>query len=63
MIEAYDIDRRMVPPESHSGTKVVGAVSYINDAVIVRTLAFNKRVEFLTCKHGRYLSWQVRIKW
>ncbi len=40
----------MIPSESHSRTEIIRAIPDINDPIIVRIVAFEERIEFLTWK-------------
>jgi hypothetical protein len=42
--------RRSIPSESHSRTEIIRAISDVDDAIIVRIVAFEERIEFLTCR-------------
>lgn len=52
--------RRSIPSESHSRTEIIRAISDVDDAIIVRIVAFEERVEFLTCR--RVCLSNVRIE-
>ena len=41
--------RRSIPSESHGRTEIIRAISDVDDAIIVRILAFEERIEFLAC--------------
>ncbi len=42
--------------ESHSRTEIIRAISNVDDAIIVRIVAFEERIEFLTCNDCALLT-------
>ena len=43
-------DDGSIPSESHSRTEIIRTISDVNDAIIIRTVALEERIEFLTCR-------------
>jgi hypothetical protein len=46
----------MIPSEFHGWAEIVRAVSDVNNTVIVHTLAFEERFEFLACRESSPLN-------
>jgi hypothetical protein len=43
-------DDGSIPSESHSRTEIIRTISDVDDAIIIRIVVFEERIEFLTCR-------------